>query len=590
MPAVSRPEARHAGGGGPGPTPLPTQRPDQAAPAAAALVGSSAPHTASHSLPVGLARLLPYAAGNRAVELVVQRGSRADALAWLRALLADRATLTTGRMDRAATRLGGWSFDRQAHLIHQVRAAVDGFEVAAGAAGLLTHPSTARVLAILEGAQDTAALAARLVTLFQASVQPLMGLVIAAELPADRLRAAIETHAGAAAAITTLLTRNPVAATPGHLLPARGQLDAIRAARVNPAAAGVTASSPAREAAVEAILTPPAVANARAAAAAAGAPPPAFIPANYYQDVVVALHQSMLEDWAWAAPMDARGSLDTTAGGHVEGIAAEAKARVDALFGAYGSAAAPALTFGAATLEDRGTIAGDPADLTRWYLNEGSDRPAMALVKETHHAFEDAAAAQVIEADVIAHYSGRTAPAAAPHVAAIAALGMPTAERIRRLTVIDRMWPGAAFRGVVSVAARQGATPRETRGIYWGLFKTMIHEYLHTTEHATYQAWYGALRDSHHVTTYQEGVTDLFTLKSWRSVFPEEIANNRAFRRRIQGNADPDRDMSAAGGEPGHYAELAEAQQLEAQIGEANLKAAYFRGNTAVLGGGRLPR
>ena len=118
----------------------------------------------------------------------------------------------------------------------------------------------------------------------------------------------------------------------------------------------------------------------------------------------------------------------------------------------------------------------------------------------------------------------------------------------------------------------------------------MIHEYLHTTEDPTFKTWYGGLTDSHHKTTYQEGFTDLFTLQTWRSLFPNEIAANRTLRMRIQGPTDGDLDMGAVGGEPDHYPELAEAQQLEQLIGVANIRAARFKGNTAVLGGGKLPR
>jgi hypothetical protein len=588
----------HAPGTGhePIPAPSPQRAGSQPIAATGGLPGWSSAVGAAPSLhgsgSLRVARLaLPFAAGNRAVAMVVQRESRADALAWLRTFLASGASAGATGLARAATRLAGWSADRQAHLIQQVRGDVDGFEVALGRAGLLGSTDAGRVLGILEGAQPTDALGTRLVTLFRASLEPTMGLVIAANTAEDRLRAALETNAGAAAGIAEVLRRNPAGSTPGPLRAIRARLAEIQAALASPGTAGVTASTPGREAQVTSILTPPAVANARAAAVAAGLPPPAFVPARYYEDLISALHTSMLQDWSWADPMNRRRTLDTSAGGHIEGIAAEAKRRVDALFGAYGSRAAPALSFSAGTLEDRGTISGDPFDLARWYVNEGSaDRPAMAQAKEAHHAFEDAAAAQVIEASVISHYSGRTSPTVAAQVAAVGGLGMTTAERARRLTIIDRMWPGAASRGTVSVAAREGANRAETRAIYWGLFKTMLHEYLHTTENPTYSAWYNGLRDSHHQTTYQEGVTDLFTLKSWRSVHPNEIAANRSFRQRIQGTGDPDLDMRAVGGEPSHYAELAEAQQLEALIGEANLKAAYFRGNTAVLGGARLPR
>ena len=73
-------------------------------------------------------------------------------------------------------------------------------------------------------------------------------------------------------------------------------------------------------------------------------------------------------------------------------------------------------------------------------------------------------------------------------------------------------------------------------------------------------------------------------------MYPSEVAANRPFRQRIQGASDPDLDMGAVGGAPGHYAQLAEAQQIEQEIGIANMRAAYFRGDTAVLGGGKLPR
>lgn len=274
----------------------------------------------------------------------------------------------------------------------------------------------------------------------------------------------------------------------------------------------------------------------------------------------------------------------------MEGIAVEAKRRVDALYGMFGSAAAPSMTFSAGSLEDRGTIVGDPYDMARWMVREGGGGDAVGAVQDAHHSFEDAAAARVIEDRVIAHYSNRSAPGAANEIAAMGAIGMNGVERARRLRVIDRMWPGVQTTGRVSVAARQGATAADTRGIYWGLFKTMIHEYLHTTAHPTYNTWYGGLRDSHHVTTYQEGFTDLFTRRTWDSVFPQEIRANQALRTTVQGPADPTLDLAAVGGAPSHYPELAEAIELENYFGAANMKAAYFRGNTAVLGGGRLPR
>lgn len=493
-------------------------------------------------------------------------------------------------MAAAQTRLAGWSTDRRTHLVGQLRGQVDGFEVAVGNAGLLADPAAGAVLGMLENTRTTPDLGVRLATLFTASLRAELGLVVAANLPEDRLRAALQAPSHATA-ITMVLVRNAPAGLPAHLTAIRAQLEAMSRELAHPDTEGVTASDPTREARVEQILTPPAVAAARAAAAAAGAPPPAFVPAGYYEELMAGLHVAVEEAWSWAQPMERRRPLDVRPGGHVEGIATEAKARVDALYGAFGSAAAPALTFAGGTLEDRTAIAGDPFDMCRWFVRDGSGSlPSIGSVQEAHHSFEDAIAAQAIEDRVIDHYSGRSAPSAANETAAVNALGIPAAERTRRLTIIDRMWPGVQSRGTVSVAAREGATQRQTRGIYWGLFKTMIHEYLHSTAHHNYNTWYEGLRDSHHVTTYQEGFTDLFTLRTWQSVFPDEVAANPGFRMRIQGPTDRDLSMSAVGRAPSHYSELAEAQQIEALIGPANMKAAYFRGNTAVLGGGRLPR
>ena len=439
------------------------------------------------------------------------------------------------------------------------------------------------------GTRTTADLGNRLATLFSSSTRPQHGLVVASRVSEDRLRAALQSPTKLAA-INAVLTRNPSAGLPAGLTPVRAFLARLAQEIAAPTTAGVTASDAARELRVEQILTPPTTRAARAAAAASGGPAPTFQPAQYYEDLTTALHAQMMSNWAWAGPMDARAGLDTAPGGHVEGIAAEAKRRVDALYGMFGSAAAPSMTFSAGTLEDRGTIVGDPYDMARWMVREGGGGDAVGAVQDAHHSFEDATAARAIEDRVIDHYSNRSAPAAPNEIAAMTGTGVAGAERARRLGVIDRMWPGVQTMGRVSVAARQGSTPAATRGIYWGLFKTMIHEYLHTTAHPTYNAWYGGLRDSHHVTTYQEGFTDLFTLRTWQSVYPQEIRANQALRTTVQGPADTAVDMAAVGGAPSHYPELTEAIALENYFGAANMKAAYFRGDTAVLGGGRLPR
>ena len=530
-----------------------------------------------------------FAAGNSAATMVIQRESRANAKTWLKGLLATRGGALGTAMTPAARKLAGWSTDRLTVLLAGLRGSVDGFEVAISGAGLLIDADARKVIGLLESAQSNAALGARLVDQFQNSPLPMIGLTIAAELPEVRLRAVLQTNADGAKAVTAVRTRQPLAGVAAPLRPIHDYLGTLSGELADPNKAGVTATTATRETNIEAILTPPAVAAARAAAAAAGLPPPAFIPARYYEDLMAGLHQQVVGSFAYYNKWNKRKPMDTKPGGHVEGIATEAKARVDALFGDYGSKPAPALTFAAGNLADRTKIAGDPFDMVRYFVNEGADT-SVSNVQQAHHSFEDAAAAQAIEAKVIDHYSGRSAPVAANEKTALAATGVATAERIRQLQIIDKMWPGVAQGGNVSLRTREGGSAKETRGIYWGLFKTMLHEYLHTTANATYTAWYEALKDSHHKTTFQEGFTDLFTLKAWNSIYPNEIAANRAFRQRIQGPADGDLDMTAVGHEPGHYPELDEAKKIEAEIGLPNMRAGYFRGNTAVLGGTKLPR
>lgn len=528
-------------------------------------------------------------AGNRATTQAVQRTVLVAEQRWLERLLASRdaaainAELAAGATMRILSMPDGDCHDTVA----AVRGEIDAFEVAFGTTIGFGHSGNNLLLAGLEGAQANDALGTRLVTLFNASVHPQIGLALIDGINESRVRACLQGNAGGASAITTLLTRNPPAGLPGTLATARSYLERLRGEMASPTTEGLTASTPGREAAVESLLTPPAVHQARAAAAAAGAPPPAFIEAGYYDGLMTALHAAAEGHWPSSNAMNSRASMDTATGGHVEGIATEAKRRVDALFGAYGSAGTPSLTFASGNLVDQTTTAGDPFDLARWYIEDSGDS-GIEAVKNAHNAFADARA-NVIGRDVMTHYSNNGGPTSIALPADLdTRLTVNAAERVRRLTIIDRMWPGMAAGGTVRIRARVGANAHDTRRQYWGLFKTLIHEYLHTTANPTYTTWYGGLTDPHQTIVYQEGFTDLFTLKTWRSVFPDHVSASPSFRQAVQGTTTL--DLPAVGGDPGHYPEMAEAQALETMIGLPNMRAAYFRGNTAVLGGGRLPR
>ena len=584
---------------------------DPAGPSAAsALEGALRPGSAG-AVPMNPAQLLMLQrlAGNQAARQLVssaipkpsaapvatvQRRVVPALRSWLQRLLAARGgDLATMISANPAARLVGLDMGDRMDTVATVRAEVDAFEVAVGSSPGFGNAKAARIVSALENSQTSSALGSRLVTLFQASVDPLIGLAAVVTIDADRVRASLQAiPAQAQTALTRLATRLTGVAVPANLQASQGQLVTLNSELGAPTTEGVTASTTTRKANVETLLTPPAVASARAAAARAGRPPPAFIEAGYYDDLMAALHPVATEQWRVADETNRRTPMDMSSGGRVERVAAEAKRRVDALFGIFGSSAAPTLRVGT-NLFDQSAQPGNPWDMARYFVKDFGDS-RIKRVDDAHHAF-DVARANELRADIIDHYSN-TLPARsgnAPPPDLDARLGTTGAERRTRLALTDRMWPGQQqpATGRVYLTPREGQTPAETRRQYWNLFKTCIHEYLHTTAHPTYTSWYSRLQDPHHKITYQEGFTDWFTLKTWRSVFPEEVASNTALRQTVQGSADV--DLVAARGDPPsppHYPEMREAELMEAEIGLPNMRAAYFRGNTAVLGGERLPR
>jgi hypothetical protein len=531
---------------------------------------------------------LAGAAGNRAAAGVVQRLVNPSERNWLRMLLTtgDQGVITAAVRSGAANRILQLAPGDRADTVGEVSDLIPPFVYRLGVSTGYGDEQSCFLISALEGSQGNAALGRRLLTLFR-SANPLAALAAISAIPDERVRAVLQVQPSPDVALSAVLARFTTMTVPGHLAPILDSLQILHDDFVAPDAALSLADST-REDDVVKLLTPPAIASARAAAATSGAAPPTFIKADYYDHLISALHTAVTRDFAWASVENARDSMDTASGGQVEGIAAEAKARVDAIFGRYGSATAPALTFAAGNLADQTLAAGNGYDMARWHVFD-SGGPEISAVNTAHHAF-DAPDAVELRWHVVAHYANTPDGASPPQPGGLDAfLGVAADERLRRLQLIDRMWPGQAIAGggQVKINTRVGANRADTRQKYWGLFKTLIHEYLHTTAHPDYTDWYNTLADPHHKITYQEGFTDLFTQKTWTSVYPDEVTSNGAFRRRIQGDDTP--DMAAVGGYPGHYPELEEAQKMEPLIGLHNMMGAYFRGVTDVLGGNTLP-
>jgi hypothetical protein len=581
-------------------------RPKHATPFAAGVASSegslSLPPDAADSIPLDTSLLLSIqqVAGNgAATEAVAARGRSAPGTpgvqrkvdAAIQTWLKDLVTAKGGAL---ATKIGGdpgakllpMDMGDRVDTVATVWGDVDAFETAVAASPGFGDMKACRIVSAIEDSQPISTLGIRLPNMLLNSADPLLGLAAMVTMDEEHVRAALQAVPPLSKpAIAGVLPKLAKVAVPAHLAPWNNFVATLGRELADPNNADVTASSAARETKVTDILTPPAVKAAKAAAAAAGKPPPAFIEAAYYDDLMAALHKVATDSFKDADETNKRKSMDMSKGGRVEQVAGEAKRRVDALFGAFGSFGTSQLTVGT-NLFDQSARPGNPWDMARWFVRDSGD-DEIVKVDDAHHSF-GVDKANPIRDDVIDHYSNTPAKSGhAPPAGLDAKLGVGGPERSNRLRLTDRMWPGMQSMGKVFLTPREGKTPADTRRMYWNLFKTCIHEYLHTTANATYTAWYSGLTDPHHKITYQEGFTDLFTRKAWHSVFPEEVASNTAFRQTVQGSADV--DLAAARGDPPHYPEMAEAELIEKEIGLANMRAGFFRGNTAVLGGKTLP-
>jgi hypothetical protein len=70
----------------------------------------------------------------------------------------------------------------------------------------------------------------------------------------------------------------------------------------------------------------------------------------------------------------------------------------------------------------------------------------------------------------------------------------------------------------------------------------------------------------------------------WKSIYPDEIRANDALRQTIERRIYPFNAAVIPNIDNAHYDQIADARLLEANVGQANLRAAYFDGRTDLLG------
>lgn len=154
---------------------------------------------------------------------------------------------------------------------------------------------------------------------------------------------------------------------------------------------------------------------------------------------------------------------------------------------------------------------------------------------------------------------------------------------------IERGWDASAEKGEggVRIQMFKGADAAANRKLMWDRFGTLIHEYIHTLAHANWRQFRQdtQAKDSKAALTVREGVTEFLS----RAVLSTINPRDKATRQAIEGEYYEDEfgddgeipDISSAGG---YNAATARAEQLVGAVGIYNLYAAYFLGQTQLVG------
>ena len=160
-----------------------------------------------------------------------------------------------------------------------------------------------------------------------------------------------------------------------------------------------------------------------------------------------------------------------------------------------------------------------------------------------------------------------------------------TAGDVKKLNEIDRGWDASAGGGEINLQIFTKATPEKDRLFLWDMFQTLIHEYLHTLAHTTYNKHaekFGT--SSSEYNTLVEGVDSLLAETVWTNVEPR-IATDTHLREQVEGptysKLPP---VFVPHPSQRRYESFTEAVKLVNIVGIRNLYAAYFLGDVKKIG------
>lgn len=293
---------------------------------------------------------------------------------------------------------------------------------------------------------------------------------------------------------------------------------------------------------------------------------PVFEPNNKHGDFEQRVRARIADviDWLHQRARDMAAARQQPDGVHdwkaVEDVAEAAKGETDRVFGQYESG--PAFKQGVnlfdAWEDEQKAIANDPGyadfiaeDLIEYLLNtETADimqQHGADLSRPAEKAIMDAVSAEVV------------------------------AQRRPELLDIQISWPGLAGGGRVSLQRDKSPDDAKNRDFMWDAFATMIHEYIHTLEHADHVKHRSALPQQGGGLTLREGMCDYFTTMVW-----DTVDFSAALRRTVEGPYHE--QASHAIPKPTYYASKANAERAVGVVGVRNAMAAFFLGHVDLIG------
>lgn len=153
------------------------------------------------------------------------------------------------------------------------------------------------------------------------------------------------------------------------------------------------------------------------------------------------------------------------------------------------------------------------------------------------------------------------------------------------LLLIQRTWPGSSRQGAAFVQLFKGKNAAGNRKRRWRIFATLVHEYLHTLANPAWLTFRSHVRgqDKTKGHTLAEGVTEFLTRNVLSAIDPAEPALRKAVEGDDFEEDAPPPDAVGRGG--GYQAEADRAEKLVSVVGVHNLYAAYFVGQTELVGG-----